>query len=558
LSSPTANKPLRIGILVDSERVPYWQYNLLEKTLSGSYAELVLTVVRKNDGSGAEASTKPGLGQRLLYKYLNWDRRFKGNVDPFATTDLNGLNASYKTMEVSPETTKWSDRFLKQDVETIKSYDLDVVIRLGFRILRGDILNVAKHGVWSYHHGDNASNRGGPPAFWEIYQRRSRTGLTLQVLSEELDGGMVIAKSITATDKFSVNRTKEGIYWRSTDVLPRKLRELHRDGPDTFFEKVEAENKEAGFYDQPLLSLSNLSTADCLRFVGTNSMQYLRYAIHRKRFEEKWVLYFSLADELSTSMRHFQRLESPDDRYWADPFVVAKNDQFYIFVEEYMYDTRKGRVAVVELDATGKLIGSKTVIDRPYHFSYPSLFEFENELYMVPESAENRTIEVYRCTEFPYVWEPVCNLMEDIAAVDTTIFNKDGKWWMLTSICDNPGGNKNDELFVFSSDSPLSQDWQSHPMNPVVSDVRKGRSGGPVFNYHGSTYRPAQNCSVDYGYAMSVQKIEVLTDTQYSESLVSEVEPDWDADISGVHTLAYTPGITVVDARTYIKKGRIS
>ena len=47
-------------------------------------------------------------------------------------------------------------------------------------------------GVWSYHHGDNRVNRGGPAGFWEVFEQWDVTGSILQVLSEELDAGKTL------------------------------------------------------------------------------------------------------------------------------------------------------------------------------------------------------------------------------------------------------------------------------------------------------------------------------------------------------------------------------
>ncbi|MBX2836348.1 MAG: hypothetical protein KTR35_05805 [Gammaproteobacteria bacterium] len=553
------SQPLRIGILVDSEQVATWQYQLLERLISSRSAEVVLTVVRQNHQTPDSESNRGHFGYRLLLQYLRWDhRRFRGKGDPFALRELRDLQASFDTIFVQPQTSQWIDTFSDHDVEEIKNHNLDIIIRLGFRILHGDILNAARYGVWSYHHGDNSINRGGPPGFWEVYENQNCIGLTLQLLNEELDDGLVLAKSILATDKFSVNRTKESVYWRSTDVLPRKIRELHLLGADAFFEKIESENAYIDFYDRPLLTLKNLSIRESLGFIATNFLQYLRHAVFLRRYEEKWVLYFHLAEELSTSAWQFRRLESPNDRYWADPHVVAKDDYFYIFVEEFIYKTDKGRIAVLTLDKTGQLLDTKTVLELPYHLSYPSMFQYQDQWYMIPETCENRTIELYRCADFPHVWEPAGVLMDNVDAVDTSLYFHGGKWWMFTTMCDNDGENRFDELFIFSSDSPLSNRWEPHPMNPVVSDVRSGRPGGALFEHDGALYRPAQDCSKDYGYAMSVQRVVELTDSTYKEYTTTKLLPDWSKGLYGTHTLAYTPGITVIDARTHLKRRSVS
>ena len=52
----------------------------------------------------------------------------------------------------------FNDWINDNDVNTVRKYDLDVIIRLGFRILKGGILDSAKCGVWSFHHADPANN----------------------------------------------------------------------------------------------------------------------------------------------------------------------------------------------------------------------------------------------------------------------------------------------------------------------------------------------------------------------------------------------------------------
>ena len=86
----------------------------------------------------------------------------------------------------------------------IKLYKTDVLIRLGFRILRGKILNISKYGVWSYHHGDNNTNRGGPAGVWEVLEKNHETGVVLQILNEDLDGGFKLYESFSATDKENI------------------------------------------------------------------------------------------------------------------------------------------------------------------------------------------------------------------------------------------------------------------------------------------------------------------------------------------------------------------
>ena len=67
----------------------------------------------------------------------------------------------------------------------------DVLVRFGFGIVKGPMLDLPTHGVWGFHHGDEEKFRGGPPGFWEIMHDDPVTGAVLQRLTEKLDAGRI-------------------------------------------------------------------------------------------------------------------------------------------------------------------------------------------------------------------------------------------------------------------------------------------------------------------------------------------------------------------------------
>ena len=87
-------------------------------------------------------------------------------------------------------------------------------------------------------------NRGGPAGYWELIKNWDVTGTTLQILTEDLDGGRLLYKSFSATDKRSFIRNRNNIYWKSVSFIPRKLEELHRDGGDEFLNRVNNLNRD--------------------------------------------------------------------------------------------------------------------------------------------------------------------------------------------------------------------------------------------------------------------------------------------------------------------------
>ena len=71
---------------------------------------------------------------------------------------------------------KGLDIFSKKDFDDTPKYDLDLIIRFEFDIIRGNILDASRNGIWSFHHGDNRINRGGPSCFWEIVHKHKQWG----------------------------------------------------------------------------------------------------------------------------------------------------------------------------------------------------------------------------------------------------------------------------------------------------------------------------------------------------------------------------------------------
>ena len=166
---------------------------------------------------------------------------------------------------------------------------------------------------------------------------------------------------------------------------------------------------------------------------------------------------------------------------------------------------------------------------------------------MIPESKDNKTIDLYVSTNFPYKWEFKKRLIDNIAAVDTTILFYKEKYWLFANVVKNEGASSLDELFLYSSNTLISDNWVSHPCNPIVSDVRKSRPAGNFFLYKENLFRPSQNCSKNYGYGMKINRVLKLTETEYEEIVVNSIYPNWDEKLFATHTFSYCEKLTVID-----------
>src|SRR5215217_1071835 len=541
--STISKPPLRVGLLLDSLTQPKWVFKVIKDIQSSGFAKICLVV--KNEAM----TEQPQRGRLQSYwknrKYLLY--AFYNRVDErvslpeenaFEDVDVEELLSGVPVLGVTPVMKKFSDWFPQDAVAEIRACDLDVVISFGFRILRGEALRIAKHGVWSYHHGDNLVNRGGPAGFWEVMEGAPVSGAVLQVLSEDLDNGEVINRSWSRTsDRFSVKGSRNNLYWRSSSFVMRKLRELYASG-----KVASAGNVFRPYYNrlhkmptnsQLLPKLWKLSFA----YAATK----LRYAL----FFDQWSLAYRFrgsVDDPNNSFYRFNYLIPPKEKFWADPFPVKFEERYFVFFEEYIYQDDKARISVIELTKAGAS-DVTPVLERDYHLSYPFIFYWNDRHYMIPETAANKTVELYACESFPNEWKLETVLFEGIAARDATLFEADGLWWMFVAIADT---QFSDELHVYYSESPLGP-WKPHEKNPVKSDVRNSRPAGRLFCWKGDLYRPAQDSSLRYGYGMRINKIVQLTPTEFREEEVSQILPQWRKDLRGTHTLNICEDLTVID-----------
>ena len=266
----------------------------------------------------------------------------------------------------------------------------------------------------------------------------------------------------------------------------------------------------------------------------------------------RWGVAFKFGDWKNLVMSRGIKIKNPPNHFLADPFVVSTDNNNYCFVEDYDYRLPRACISVFKLtENDSRRIGEAIV--EPFHMSYPYVFEYRSRYYMCPETRENKDIRLYECESFPLRWKLKKIIMSNVSAVDTTIFEKDGTWWLFTNIDPTNVGDPALELYLFFSDNPLSDNWTPHPMNPIFVDSRKGRMGGILFD-NGSVYRVSQQQGFDmYGKSFGINHISHISKTSYAENMVFKVEPNFFSGLKGTHHLHSNGKVTVFD---YVEKVR--
>lgn len=231
-------------------------------------------------------------------------------------------------------------------------------------------------------------------------------------------------------------------------------------------------------------------------------------------------------------------------RYYADPFLFSWSGRTFLFVEDFRRATRRAVISAAEVIGDRLAAAPVTVLERPYHLSYPAVFAEDAAVYMLPETAENRTVELYRATEFPWKWELERVLIEGVALADATPHFHQGRWWLFAAAAAH--GTRCDELCIFYSEK-LSGPWRPHPANPVNSDCRSARPAGRIVRCGDRLFRPAQDCEDGYGTGIVWHEIVELTPTRFREVELAHIKAPHILGFDGLHTYDRLGALEVVD-----------
>ncbi|KAF3958277.1 hypothetical protein CMV_016799 [Castanea mollissima] len=202
----------------------------------------------------------------------------------------------------------------------------------------------------------------------------------------------------------------------------------------------------------------------------------------------------------------------------ADPFLYEQGDTLYLFYETKNPMTMQGDIGVsksTDKGATWQQLG--IALDEDWHLSYPFVFDYLGQIYMMPESSKRGELRLYRALNFPLQWT-LEKVMLKKPLVDALIINFDGKYWLFGSDHSGFGASKNGQLEIWYGSSPLGP-WKPHKKNPIynVDKSLGARNGGRPFFYDGNLYRIGQDCGETYGRAVRIFKVEVLTEDEYKE-----------------------------------------
>jgi hypothetical protein len=204
-------------------------------------------------------------------------------------------------------------------------------------------------------------------------------------------------------------------------------------------------------------------------------------------------------------------------RFVADPFMLNIGDLWHMFFEVMNSANDLGEIGLaVSRDALTWQY-RQIVLREPFHLSYPYVFRWNSDVYMLAETLGAGAVRLYRAASFPDKWTCVKDIIPG-AQADPSIFFFRDRWWLFT--CPTP--HQHDSLRLYSAADPVSA-WTEHPFSPLITGNKSiARPAGRVLILDGHPVRFTQDCLRIYGDKVRAFELTELTATNYKERELPE------------------------------------
>jgi len=203
----------------------------------------------------------------------------------------------------------------------------------------------------------------------------------------------------------------------------------------------------------------------------------------------------------------------------ADPFMLRVDNIWYMFFEVMNKQTNKGEIGLAISKNGRNWTYQQIVLAEPFHLSYPYVFKWMNDYYMIPESFQAVSIRLYKASKFPVKWSFVGTLLSGGVFLDSSIIHYNNKWWMFTET--NPN-HKYDTLRLYCADDLIGP-WLEHPKSPIITEnAHIARPAGRVVVINDEVVRYTQDCYPIYGTQVRAFKVTEFTTASYHEQEACE------------------------------------
>ncbi|MDA9142037.1 hypothetical protein N9O31_02250 [Gammaproteobacteria bacterium] len=547
---------LKIALLINSNSLNNIESEFLNLAHQSDYYSVELLIIQINQAKDSHAKPGANFCNLLLLKLFSFikvlDRLYTKNYSLLKNSrEITSIQSLKIPHVIIKESSQLNTAFLSEaELVKVKKQEIDLIASCYFTNAKNNFHLCTKTGLVeiSYDANLNLGFANQPIGFREVQEKNKITSFEILHNKERLSQSTSYAKgSIATVFPFILNKYR---------VERKAMFFLHH-----YIQKLSISNASPqstlpnSNSDRPSLRSIYESINSPLPFLSLIKYLYI-FTLHglkasyRKLLQShgKWSVGFIRNNKnwKDINFSEMNVIPNPSGHFLADPFLFSLGQLDYCFVEDYSFTTQKGSIKAYLLDGSA-IIDQGTVLDEPFHLSYPNIFKVDEDIFMIPETAENKDIRIYRSDNFPSEWVLHKQLMTDISAADTHIFSYQDRWWMFTNIDSSDIGDHCSELHIFYADAFDSSSWEPHSQNPVITSSLQARNGGCVIDESG-LFRAFQVQDYNfYGKSIGVAKINILNPDEYSESVVHSICPDFIPNIQGTHHLHCKDKMVAID-----------
>lgn len=530
------NKKLMFAIFVDSaEHLALWQYNILTEIANKNIAKLSLIILNCGDVYKRKIPI-------LIQIWLKCFSRIFSNqkvstAELYKDTCINECRPALSQgniQEISAE-----------DCDKISKYDLDFGIKLGFGILKGNILNSFRYGVWSFHNIDERNPIRTPIGFWEVYKKTPEVSGTLLRLNDKLDEAFILNRFNSHTNSMNLSRTIDSAQFSRIYAVSNFICDILSYG--NLFSSLPKLKNTSPILKAPkthhVIILFLKVSLRKITFKLTYSFKRDHWAIGFLN-REQWENYLSsgVVPQVNYLIRDY-----PDaSLIEADPFGLIVNNEFHLLYERFDSVLRRGVIAckVFEINEDKTLgeikKGRNDFLISNNHCSYPFIVKHNNEVYVVPETGKDFSVSLFKYNPEKLELTFVEKIIRGERVWDSSIIYWDGKWWLF-------GLTIYYTLSIWFSDKLEAPNWTKHPKSSSKISIGLNRPGGSLFIKNGKLYRWSQSGLPRYGAGMNLMEITTLNETDFNEICIRNISPFTPEYPDGFHTVSYVDDYVLID-----------
>lgn len=216
----------------------------------------------------------------------------------------------------------------------------------------------------------------------------------------------------------------------------------------------------------------------------------------------------------------------PNYKEWyEDAFPFMWGRKKYIFLSGYRKYKKNQSVYVSKLDDEGKITEPVKIIEEEFPVSFPNVFVYKNNIYMIPTCSGVKQIRIYKMQKSILDWNLYSVFDTEEAVVDVAVYQNDGECFLLGSYMNDHNPHQTARICYElkqlddADNIMLAECWKEKGFSYKV------RNGGNITDYDGKPCRIVQHSTKDVcGKFISINEILKLNSENISEYPIRKMD----------------------------------